>query len=97
MTKPRDDSRYYQRLLAAKRIIIEDALAKTDGNVVAAAKYLGIDYGGLYRRCKTLGIDPTAMRRPKDAPREPVKARPPALTGWLAEVAAPEGENDDTD
>jgi hypothetical protein len=89
------NSLYHRRLEEARRQIIVDALAKHDGSVVAAAKYLGIDFGGLYRACKRLGIAVEKLRPERSGPRQPVLVRKPVLTGWLAEVASKGGSDDD--
>ena len=41
----------------AERAILREALARSDGNVAAAARLLKVDRGNLYRRVKALGID----------------------------------------
>jgi DNA-binding NtrC family response regulator len=43
----------------AERGILREALARSDGNVAAAARLLKVDRGNLYRRVKALGIDAT--------------------------------------
>jgi two-component system nitrogen regulation response regulator NtrX len=41
----------------AERGILREALARSEGNVAAAARLLKVDRGNLYRRVKALGID----------------------------------------
>jgi DNA-binding NtrC family response regulator len=41
----------------AERKILHEALARSDGNVAAAARLLKVDRGNLYRRIKALGVD----------------------------------------
>jgi transcriptional regulator with PAS, ATPase and Fis domain len=41
----------------AERAILREALARSDGNVAAAARLLKVDRGNLYRRIKALGVD----------------------------------------
>ena len=41
----------------AERIILREALAKSDGNVAAAARLLKMDRGNLHRRLKALGVE----------------------------------------
>jgi hypothetical protein len=93
MARINQSSLYYRRLEEARKTIIMDALAKTNGNVVAAAEYLGIDYGGLYGACHRLGIDHSDLKR-RGTTHQPVVARAPVLSGWLGQVA-PEIDDDD--
>ena len=47
-------------LKVIERSIIQEALAKHQGNRARAATELGIDLSTLYRKIKRLGIDPPA-------------------------------------
>src|SRR5262249_35968980 len=41
----------------AEKIILREALARSGGNVAAAARLLKVDRGNLYRRIKALGVE----------------------------------------
>jgi transcriptional regulator with GAF, ATPase, and Fis domain len=41
----------------AERAILREALARSQGNVAAAARLLKVDRGNLHRRIKALGIE----------------------------------------
>ena len=93
---PDRECRYQRLLRSARRRILEDALARHGGNVVAAAGWLGIDHGGMYRQCKKLGIDLADLRKPGGAAHGPLPVKKTKLTGWLGNVAAGEADHDDS-
>lgn len=62
-TGPRSAGRLQRALDAAARREITAALRETAGNVVQAARVLGISQPGMYKRLRGLGIDPTAFRK----------------------------------
>jgi transcriptional regulator of acetoin/glycerol metabolism len=59
---PRSGGRLQRAIDAAARGEILAALKETDGNVVHAARLLGISQPGMYKRLAALGIDPARYR-----------------------------------
>ena len=60
---PRSTGRLQRALDATARREIEAALRESEGNVVQAARALGISQPGMYKRLAGLGIDPAKHRR----------------------------------
>jgi DNA-binding NtrC family response regulator len=60
---PRSAGRLQRAIDAVVRQEIRAALRETGGNVVQAARGLGISQPGLYKRLTALGIDPAKYRR----------------------------------
>ncbi len=90
-----NESLWARELKKAKRAIIEAALARHGGYVVATAHELGITETALYRHCKELGISTKVYRDERRAPIAP--RRPARLSGWLAHAAqATEEDHDET-
>jgi DNA-binding NtrC family response regulator len=63
MAGPRSSGRLQRAIDRAARREIEAALRETDGNVVQAARALGISQPSMYSRMNALGIDPAKHRR----------------------------------
>jgi DNA-binding NtrC family response regulator len=60
---PRSTGRLQRAIDTVVKHEIEAALSETDGNVVRAARVLGISQPGLYKRLIALGIEPDHFRK----------------------------------
>lgn len=61
--KTRVYGRYQQAIDNAARDVIEEVMRETGGNVQAAAKALGMNRVGLWKRMRALGIAAATYRR----------------------------------
>ena len=59
------DGIFFKAVLGLKRNLIERALRRCNGNVVKAAKYLGITRPTLYDQARRAGLNPKNFRRKK--------------------------------
>jgi DNA-binding NtrC family response regulator len=60
-------------MAAMEKLLIRDALRRTQGNRAAAARELGIDVSTLFRKLKALGIREGVRKAPPTASIRPAK------------------------